>query len=142
FWPALALALLTIAPDLKAKKFLSRAFAITGVVVGIALLVHPLLPNLSNDSSSLAWCLACCVPLLWLAAIDWLHKGGSLFSLAESDPGQRIFAASWRAAIYLAVLNFGIVILRSWGGHGLRMTTAQWSLSLACSLISHLVVFL
>src|SRR5438270_592447 len=142
YWPALALALLTIAPDLKAKSSLARGFATVGVIAGIALLAHPLLPNLRNDSSSLAWCLACCAPLLWLAGIDWLHKSGSLFSLPESDPGERIFAAAWRAAIYLAALNFWIVILRSWGDHGLRMTTAQWSLSLVCSLISHLVVFL
>src|SRR5476651_252923 len=55
FWPALSAALLTILPDLKGgpSRYLALGFAGSGVLVGAALLIHPLLPNLTNDFSSL-----------------------------------------------------------------------------------------
>ncbi|HMC32422.1 MAG TPA: hypothetical protein VKL99_16420, partial [Candidatus Angelobacter sp.] len=143
FWPAFALVLLTIQPDLKSGSYLARTFAASAVLAGIALLIHPLLPNLTNDTSSLAWCLACCAPLLWLAAIDWLRQPASIFSARETaDPGQQIFTAAWKAAIFIAALNFCIAIFRSATAHSFRLTAAQWSWSLLSSLISHLVLFL
>src|ERR1700729_4295551 len=51
FWPAFACALWTIVADLKGgpARYLARGFACLGVVAGVALLIHPLLPSLSND---------------------------------------------------------------------------------------------
>jgi len=55
FWPASAAALFSILPDLKAgpSRNLARGFAGFGILAGVALLIRPLLPSLTNDFTSL-----------------------------------------------------------------------------------------
>ena len=145
YWVALAVALITILPDLKGgpSRHLARGLAGAGVLAGIALLFHPLLTSLTNDSSSLRWCLLSLIPLLWLAAIDWIHDHTTLtMSHALEDGSTHAFFAAWQAAVYLAALNFVIAFFRVWNGRGLHFSPSQWSQTLGWSLVSHLMVFL
>ena len=67
-----ALASLTLIPDLKSnrKPRLAIGFIICHAIAGVALLIHPLLSNLSNDDRSYYWSLVSLIPLVWLALID------------------------------------------------------------------------
>jgi len=145
YWPALAAALLTILPDLEGgpSRHLARLFAGIGVLAGVALLIHPLLTRLANDRSSLMWCLLSLIPLLWLAAIDWVH-GHSVLAWPQAVEGgnTKVFFAAWPSAVYLGILNFVIATFRLWNGRDLQFTPSQWSRILGWSLVSHLLVFL
>src|SRR5208282_4998705 len=145
YWPALAAALFTILPDLKTGPscYLARVFAGTGVLAGVVLLIHPLLTHLTNDSSSLTWCLLSLMPLLWLAAIDWVHGVSALTWQQAAEAGStKTFFAAWQAAVYLAILNFVIATFRVWNSRDLQFSPPQWSRTLGWSLVSHLLVFL
>lgn len=144
FWPALAAALLTILPDLKSgsARHLSRGFAVAGVLGGVVLLIHPLLPNLTNDASSLRWCLVALVPLLWLAAIDWWQGHAELtWPGTADDDSSKTFLAAFATAFYLATLYFLVAIFRVWSSRSLQLNLSQWTWVLFWSQLSHLLVF-
>src|SRR5450631_779935 len=145
FWPALSAALLTILPDLKAgpSRYLARGFVGSGVLVGAALLIHPLLPNLTNDFSSLRWCLLSLIPLLWLAAIDWLHGSKTITWQRTADAdSSRTFLTFLQTAVYLTAIYFGAVVCRVWGSKTFQFNWRQWPLVLLWSLVLHLLLFL
>lgn len=111
YWPFTLVALLTIFPDVKSgvARHLSRAFTVASLFVGIALWIHPLLPSLSNDVSSLSWCLLSLLPLLWLAAIDWMHTRNNLsWPGIPDDDSSRAFVASLCSAAYLSIIYFSL----------------------------------
>ncbi len=142
YWPFALVALLTIIPNLKSgpARHLSRAFAAAAFFAGIALLIHPLLPGLCNNVSSLLWSVLSLVPLLWLAAIDWLHSRESLPwpAILDDESSESLLAALW-TAIYLAVIYFPIAIV---AGHTQFQLASSQSLSLFLwSLLSHLLIF-
>jgi glucan phosphoethanolaminetransferase (alkaline phosphatase superfamily) len=140
YWPFALVALLTILPDLNSgpARNLSRGFAVIGLFVGIALQIHPLLPGLSNDVSSLCWCILSLVPLLWLAAIDWLHEHKHLTwpGIPDDDSSKTLLAALW-TAVFVAVIYFALAVVsaRTLPPPLLRLSLLFWS------LISHLLVF-
>src|ERR1700730_9179390 len=145
FWPALASALFTIRPDLKAgaSRYLARGFAGTGLIVGTALLVHPLLPGLTNDGSSLRWCLLSLLPLLWLAIIDWIHGNPEFtWTAATSADSSRVFLASVQTAVYLAVIYFAVGIFRISNNKHLSLNFSQQAWVLLWTLVSHLLLLL
>ena len=144
FWPALAAALLTILPDLKTgpARHLARGFAVAGVLSGVVLLKHPLLLNLTNDASSLRWCLIALVPLLWLAAIDWWQGQAALrWPGIAADDSSKTFLAAFATAFYLATVYFLGGIFRVWCSKSLQLSLSQWTWVLLWSQLSHLLVF-
>jgi len=143
FWPVLAAALLTIWSDLKRGSLrpLSRAFAVAGVLVGITLLIHPLLPNLTNDASSLRWCLVVLVPLVWVATIDWLHGRLLLSWPGTAKDSLRVFLAAFGSAVYAAWVNFGLAVFRAWSDRSLHLLPSRLTWVLCWSTISHFLVF-
>ena len=145
FWPVFAAALATILPDLQAgpARSWARTFAIAGVIAGIALLFHPLLTRLANDVTSLIWCLLSFAPLLWFAAIDWLHARATVSQIVtQGDEDTRLFPAAWRATIYLVIFNWVNVAIHARSEHSIAFTAIQWTWSFLWSLLSHALVFL
>ena len=143
FWPALAAALLTIVPDLKAgpSRYLAWGFTLSGTFTGIVLTIHPLLPNLTNDLSSLAWCLASLMPLFWLAAIDWMYGNTALSWRAVADAdSSRAFLACLQTAVYLTTVYFAIAVFRSWSNRNVSFTWSQRPWIFLWSLFSHLLL--
>ncbi len=143
FWPALAAALFTILPDLKAgpSRYLSWGFTVSGMFAGIVLTIHPLLPNLTNDFSSLGWCLASLVPLFWLAAIDWMYANTALSWRPVADvDGSRAFLACLQTAVYLTTIYFAIVVFRSWSNRNVSFNWSQRPWIFLWSLFSHLLL--
>jgi hypothetical protein len=144
FWPALAAALLTILPDLKtgSARHLARGFAVAGVLSGVVLLKYPLLLNLTNDASSLRWCLVALVPLLWLAAIDWWQGHAELrWPSTADDDNSKTFLAAFATAFYLATVYFLAAIFRVWSIKSLQLDLSQWTWVLLWSQLSHLLFF-
>jgi hypothetical protein len=143
FWPAFGAALATIWSDAKAKpaNWLARVFSITGVAGGVVLLFYPVLPKLKDDASSLVWFLLSCIPLVWMAAIDFRHNRETLARITEPhDEDLRIFPAAWQAAIYVSIVSVGIAALR--GATRVDSAARAWSEGLGWGVISHLLVFL
>lgn len=139
YWPFTLAALLTILPDLKsgAARHLSRAFAIASLFAGIALWIHPLLPSLSNDVSSLCWCMVSLVPFLGLAAIDWMHAHNDLsWPSILDDTSQTFLAAFWTAA-YLAIIYFSPAVIDT---HK-QLPSSQLPSLFLWSLLSQLLLF-
>lgn len=142
YWPACVTALLTIFPDLKSgpARFLARGFALATLLAGIAISIHPLLPALSNDVSSLRWCILSLVPLLWLAIIDWLDSRNSLTwpGIADND-SSKVFLACFCTAAYLSIIYFQLAVFR--GSASLPLRASEWLWLLLWSLLSHLLIF-
>jgi len=144
FWPVLAAVLLTILPDLKAgpSRYLARGFAGSGVIVGAVLLVHPLLRHLTNEVSSLRWCLVSLVPLLWLATIDWLHGNATLTWPAAGDAdSSRTFLACLQAASYLTTVYCVLAFVRLGGAENLQLRWSERPWIWLWSLVLHLLIF-
>ena len=144
FWPAYGCALMTIIGDLKSgpARYLARGFAGMGFVAGTALLVHPLLPGLTNDASSLWWCLLSLSPLLWIAMIDWVHGKVAIRNVEADDDISRPFLTCIQVGIFLALTYFGIGALRAWAGKQLQPSWPQASEVLLWTLLSHLLLLL
>ena len=145
FWPVLVAALLTILPDLKggSSRYLALGFAGSAVLVGAALLIHPLLPNLRNDFSSLGWCLLSLMPLLWLAAVDWAHGAKTIpWPEAADADSSKTFLTCLETAVYLTGIYFGIVVFRVWSSQTFQFSWRQRPLVLLWSVLLHLLFFL
>jgi hypothetical protein len=140
YTPFALAALFTILPDLKSgpARNLARVFAAASLFVGIALLIHPLLPSLSNDISSLLWCLLSLTPLLGLASIDWLHARKRLTwpGIPDDDSSKTFFAALW-TAVYLTIIDFSLGVMDT----PMQLRSSQLPSLFLWSLLSHLLIF-
>jgi hypothetical protein len=144
YWPAFAAISCTIWPGHRRvlPRRVAHIFLGLGVLVGLGLLIHPLLPNLKNDSSSLVWCLLSLVPLLYVAVIDWLYAHNRFsWQTPSEEETSHLIAAALEAALYSAALYFTIVFIRIWNTKSLPYDASQWTSVLLWSLCSHLLVF-
>ncbi|HVP43803.1 MAG TPA: sulfatase-like hydrolase/transferase [Terriglobales bacterium] len=142
-------ALVLLAPTLLADLRTGRSRTVTGLFLvsaagaGIALCLHPLLAELGNDRVSLLWSLAALVPLVWVAACDWLAKGGALEGGAQDSADEgRVFRAAWQSALFLALLYAAVQWTRSALLHNVRFPARQWAWGLTWSVLSHLLFFM
>ena len=143
YWAVLAVVAPTLVPDLKKTRATTIGFFLAMAAAGIALVVHPVLRNLGNNITSVYWCLAALLPLLWVAVIDWMgHAGAVRWSEAETNEGRRLFHSSWRSALYLASLYALVLYLRGLVAHSMHFSAKQWAWALAWSGLSHLLFFL
>ncbi|HEY3927966.1 MAG TPA: sulfatase-like hydrolase/transferase [Candidatus Koribacter sp.] len=144
YWPAFGAALYTILPEHRPGigRTMALATVPVGLTFGIGFAIHPLLPNLKNDLSSLVWSLVSMLALLWVAAIDWLHARPSIsWKPVDEDESGRIFTASFQTSLYAAAVYFLIVVLRISNSTNLDFTTGEWVSVLLWSVLSHLLVF-
>lgn len=144
YWAAFLAAALTIWPDLhhSEAKLLSAAFLLFYGGSGVVLAFHPLLAGLENNTRSVFWGLAALLPLVWVAAIDWLGHGRYLvWSEPSRSEKHRIFYAVWGAALFLSLLYTAIFYLRQIVPGSIRFDGERWLLSLSWTVVCHLLVF-
>lgn len=142
YWAAIALAALTLAPDLRRARTrgLSIGFILLHATAGVILLFHPLLSNLSNDDRSYYWSLISLFPLLWIAAIDFAGgRGERKWGKAEGEHFTISTAAL--AAIFLSALYAGVFFLRNASTDGAQLRSSEMFVAVSWSLASHLLVF-
>ena len=116
-------------------------FAISAVGA-IALFVHPLLANLTNDASSLIWCLVTLVPLVLVGACDWLAHASQLKWRAPAAEESRLFQTAVAAALFGSLLYAVIMALHAALGTSAHLTGRQWFWSLLWSVLSQALVFM
>jgi arylsulfatase A-like enzyme len=143
FWLALAVVAPTLVPDLKKSRVVTIGFFVVMAGAGVALVVHPVLRNLGNNITSIYWCLAALLPLLWVAFIDWTgHAEAVPWSPLETSESRRLFQSAWRSALYLAALYALVLYVRGLVAHSMHFSAKQWAWALAWSGLSHLLFFL
>ena len=118
-----------------------RAFRVTMLIAGVALLVRPVLPSLENTFSSFVWSQLALIPVLWVAGIDVAAaKGRIRWSLAKTAGEGRVLAAAVGAAGFSWLLSAAIVATRT--GAGEALTGTELGIVSAWSLAAHLTLFL
>jgi len=129
-------------------RLLAVGFLVFHAGVALYLLFRPLLPNLENDSTSLAWSLGWLGSLVWLEIIDVAgHSGSREFSRRSTTNDGHIFATALLAALLLSGLNVAITVLRfgmeelGIGGAGLLLVTS-WTVAGNLVLFMALAVIL
>ena len=140
YWPAFASAGLTLPWRTRKTRLGSIAFTVVYGAIGILLSLNPLLLHLGNNSHSLGWCILSLTPLLWLAALDWTEKSGSL-QTADQDSGEtrRLFHACLLTAFYAWFLWTLSVLLRIGWRAKTGMDPGQWVTAIFASLLFHLL---
>ncbi len=144
-WLVLGLIALTLATDLNRREWkrLTWGFLLFLICVGIVLGFRPLLSNLQNDQASFLWSLACLIPLLWLAAIDFLGNYHPIdWEGPKSGHERRAFRAAWQSGLFLALFYAGLFYARSGWSSAAELGFSQRFLSLVWSVASHLLVFM
>jgi len=142
---ALAMIAMTMLESLHRRKarLLTIAFLAFHAILGILLLVQPLLTRLQNDSSSFRWSLATLVPLLWVAAIDWLGYGDQVVWVkSETDENRPIFRAAWQSALFLSILYDAVFFVRYVSSVGIDSGWRGLLLGVSWSVASNLLVFM
>jgi hypothetical protein len=108
----------------------------------VALFIHPVLANLTNDASSLGWCVVMLLPLVWVGVCDWLANGAGL-QWRERQVGEeeRLFRAAWPSALFCGLLYAAILYVHTRVTHGVPLAGRQWAWALLWSLASQVLVF-
>ena len=119
-------------------RWLTLGFAVYQTATACALVLHPVLESLENNSSSLSWSLLALVPVVWLAWIDLAAYAGQVQWAAQTAGRGPSYYAAWRGALFVSLLYAAICLLRRPGGLALpeEASAAGWS------LLVHLLLFL
>lgn len=142
YWLALAAAALSLPWDNKPVRAISVLFVVVQAAAGVVLTLHPLLAGLENNIQSLYWSFVTLVPLVWLAAIDWMAQKGK-FKWQETEvETHRLFRACLFSGLYAWFLSALIVLLRYVLISNVKLGAAHWMAALAWSLALHLLVFM
>jgi len=121
---------------------LAVGFLVFHAGVALYLLVRPLLPNLANDGTSLAWSLGWLGSLVWLQIIDVAgHSGSREFSRRSTTDDGHIFATAFLTALFLSALNVAITVLR-FGMEGLGVDGAGLLVVASWAVAGNLVLFM
>ena len=118
-----------------------QAFRVTMLIVGVALLVRPVLPELENTLSSFVWSQLALIPVFWAAGVDLAAaKGRIRWSSAKTAGEGRVLTAAVGAAGFSWLLSATIVAART--GAGDALTGTELVIVSAWSLAAHLTLFL
>lgn len=119
----------------------TRGVAVVLAAGAAVLLFRPLLPNLRNDASSLAWAFAWLVPVAFLAAVDLLAGWSSVVwrspPFLETD---RAFGAAAATAGLLAAV-YPVIALARYGSAALGFEPGAWMSIWLTNLLAYLVLF-
>lgn len=144
FWPAIAAALLTIIPALQRgpARLLARTFAISALAAGVLLMLHPLLPHLRNDVTSLEWSISALIPLMWIAAIDLVDGFGRLeWSGDTTASDSKLFFATSATAFFASSIYFLIALMRLMFAHKNPGDASQLVSTFLLTVLSHGLLF-
>ncbi|HEV2988589.1 MAG TPA: sulfatase-like hydrolase/transferase [Candidatus Angelobacter sp.] len=142
YWLALAAAAWSLPWQNKSVRTISILFLCLHIAAGVILALRPLLAALENNIQSLLWCFATLVPLVWLAAIDWMAQK-SKFKWQETDvETDRLFRACLFSGIYAWLLSAVVVLFRYVLLSNTNFGAIHWLTALAWSLALHLLVFM
>jgi hypothetical protein len=145
YWTALVVVALTVLDKLddSKTKIATLGFLVFGAGTGIFLMIHPVLDGLGNNLRSVFWGLGGLIPLVWVAAIDWLGHGHEVqWSPSRGGEDLRVFQAGWESAFYLALIYAAIFYLRFQYTEKWVPDPRQWLFILTWSLTSYFLVFL
>ncbi len=127
----------------KATNAAVTGFLAVYLLAGVALVIHPLLINLRNDSMSLVWCMISLTPMLWIGVIDWLeHRDLIAWEGSDTDEDYRTFRAGWQAALFVATIYALGVIVRFGFSKTNTFSFAGWMVGFGWSLLTHMVFFM
>lgn len=142
FWLAalpLCLNLLANLRELKVRRLtIGLVFALA--IAGIAISLHPLLPNLPPDERSLIWSLIALYPLVWIAAIDW-KAAGARDTPAKSAQVELSFGRTVVVALSVSCLYLAIFAIRYVSSGTANFTGPELLFFALCSITSHLFIF-
>jgi len=133
--------LLLAAPAIGLKRsFASVGFWVLHIAAGVFFLVHPVLAHVETTEYGFRWALAFMIPVLWVAALDWIDALPRIrWAPTLADQDRAIFQAAWRAALFAAAIWGGIAVVEhqpiEW------KASAGW-LGFGASLLTHQLVFL
>ena len=143
-WLALAVLGWSMYPDLLQRRTRITAATFLGAdaLFGLFLLLHPVLPGLQSDRSSLVWSCIFLLPLLWVGLIDWWAAFNAV-DWHDSEAGDgRLFRASIACGTFVALLYSAITYARSLhGSDGAFALQTIWRV-LAFNVASHLLIFM
>jgi Sulfatase len=142
FWVAALPASLTVTPYLKVPELRRPTIGLIFVLCasGIALLFHPLLPNLPPDDRSLVFCVVSLFPLCWIAAVD-LKSGLSFQQPARSTFTRASFKDIIATAACVSSIYLGIFIIRYVVSASGTFTRSQLVFFALCTFALHVVLF-
>ena len=107
---------------------------------GLGQTVHPLLPRLENNVTSLLLALGHLAPVLWIAQLAWMrHFPKIRWATVMEDDNRRMFTAAWQAAGFLSLV-YACVGWSKRLGPGWSPPAEIFGLSV--SMLSHFLVFL
>lgn len=144
YWLAFCAAAITL-PDLRndRTRSLTVLFLFVYGLAGFKLVSDPLLVRLGNDTQDVVWCLVALIPLVWMAALDWLAQRGRLvWAQAKRAETGRLFHACLLSAVCVWMLTAAVAFIRFGLIGTIGFTAAQWAMVLVWSLASHLTVFM
>jgi hypothetical protein len=142
YWVVLAGVAATIAPSITLPKTrrLTIGFIAFHIIAGAALLVRPLLSNLSNDDRSFVWSLASLFPLVWLAAIDYASQGKD--GWAEADNREHLSLSTvLSSSAFLTLLYMALFYFRFFARGAVELRQSELIVAVFWTLASHLCLF-
>ncbi|HVQ24473.1 MAG TPA: hypothetical protein VMV01_04825, partial [Planctomycetota bacterium] len=142
YWPAQALAVLTLAGELRARRRPAVVYTVAATVAGLALTLHPVLIHLENDGWGLFWGLVFLVPIVALAVVDHLAVRGRALAIGfDLQHSRRIYWAALGAGLYVFAIYSIIYALRAGPDAADLDPWGQVVVSLT-SMALHLVLFM
>jgi sulfatase-like protein len=149
FWVWLAVAVLSLLPDLRSRatRPVSIAFVVVWSVVGLVLVARPVLPSLVDSPWSVVVGLIALAPLVWLAAVDAVATREFVRAQTRRDPPDiqsmdaRLCTASFGAALFVVVLYAALTPI--WIGDRFEpdLLTTGLLIGISWSAIGHLLIF-
>jgi Sulfatase len=151
YWPWLLIALASILAEMKkagAIRVLAVGFAVVWTGVGLALVVHPVLPRLVDDYRSIQVGLVALAPVVWLAVIDHIAVGRFLREQPThvgvddvATTERRLLIAAVGAAVFVPTVYGVLTPLASRRAFEPDLLSLGLTLGLAWSYLEHLVLF-
>lgn len=138
FWLAFLPALLTLLPDLRARRVAAWAFVVVGTALGSWLLARPVMLTVGYSPRSLVVAMLSLLPLVWLAALDHV---GRVPRWAPGESDRRAFSACARAAVGVWLAYAVAIPWRLSQVSGVELRFAPMAVALASSLGAHALVF-
>lgn len=117
---------------------LTAGFMIIHGLGGVALWLHPVLPNLPNDERAFIWSLIFLFPMFWIVGIDYKRSGLHVVRLGR----QTSIATALAVALFLTLLYLGTFYWRYVRSGVARFSAREIALLFGWSLAYHLLLLI
>jgi hypothetical protein len=139
YWAVLIATLLTLLPDLRARRWASWIYAVVAGAVGVWLVAHPLLATVDFSDRSLRMALLALVPPVWLGIADHAAVVRPNWT-GTFDEGRSQVASALAAAIVVGTYTTALPIRLEQAGD-VGLSGAGLAIAVSGSAIVHLVAF-